>query len=114
MAVRTALLVIVLLLVGPAAPAPEAQGTAPAVPFTLLSREGRRPVPTTILNGQELIAVDTIASLFQVAVREDAGGLALTYRGRTAVLSQEQPMASVNGRVVSLPAPPVRVDRRWF
>jgi N-acetylmuramoyl-L-alanine amidase len=88
----------------------------PAAPLTLVSREGRRPVPTTIANGQELIALDDVASLFQVAVREDtlAGGITVTYRGRTIVLAADQPMASVNGRVVTLPAPPVRSGRRWL
>ena len=88
----------------------------PAAPLTLVSREGRRPVPTTIANGQELIALDDVASLFQVAVREDtlAGGITVTYRGRTIVLAADQAMASVNGRVVTLPAPPVRSGRRWL
>lgn len=83
----------------------------------LLSREGRRPVPTTVLSGQELIALDDVASLFQgVAVREDtlAGGLTITYRNRTIVASTDQPMASVNGRVVTLPAAAVRQGRRWL
>lgn len=95
---------------------PQAQGTAPATPLTLLSRDGRRPVPTTILSGQELIALDEVASLFQVAVREDslAGGLTLTYRGRTIVISSDQPMASVNGRVIALPSPAVRLGGRWL
>ena len=73
-------LAIVLFLL---ASLPQAQGTAPATPLTLLSREGRRPVPTIVLSGQELIALDDVATLFQVAVREDtlAGGLTITYRG---------------------------------
>lgn len=94
----------------------QAQGTPPPAPLTLVSREARRPVPTIVLSGQELIALDDIASLFQVAFSEDAltGGVTLSYRGRTIVASAEQPMASVNGRVVSLPSPLVRVGRRWF
>jgi N-acetylmuramoyl-L-alanine amidase len=88
----------------------------PAAPLTLVSREGRRPLATILANGQELIALDDIASLFQVAVREDtlAGGVTVTYRGRTIVLSADQPMVSVSGRVVTLPAPPVRSGRRWL
>jgi len=95
---------------------PQAQGTAPATPLTLLSRDGRRQVPTIVLSGQELIALDEVASLFQVAVREDtlAGGLTITYRGRTIVVSSDQPMASVSGRVVALPSPAVRSGNRWF
>lgn len=95
---------------------PQAQGTAPPTPLTLISREGRRPIPTTILSGQELISLDEVASLFQVSVREDAlaGGLTLTYKGRTIVVSADQPMASVSGRVVTLPSPAVRSGSRWL
>jgi N-acetylmuramoyl-L-alanine amidase len=69
-----------------------------------------------MLNGQEMLALDDIASMFQVTVREDAlaGGLTLTYKGRTVVVSPDQPMASINGRVVSLPLPAVRAGRRWL
>jgi N-acetylmuramoyl-L-alanine amidase len=73
-------------------------------------------VATTIVNGQELIALDDVASLFQVTVRDDtlAGGVTLTYKGRTIVISPDQPMASVNGRVVSLPSAAIRAGRRWL
>jgi len=93
---------------------PHAQGTAPPSPLTLISRDGRRPVPTTILNGQEFIALDDVASLFQLTVREDAlaGGVTISYKGRTIVASADQAMASVNGRVVTLPAPVLRSGRR--
>jgi N-acetylmuramoyl-L-alanine amidase len=95
---------------------PHAQGTTPASPLTIITREGRRPVPTTLLNGQEFIALDELASLFQLAVREDVlvGGITITYKGRTIVASADQAMASVNGRVVTLPAPVARVGRRLF
>jgi len=59
-----------------------AQGTAPATPLALITREGRRPIPTIILNSQEFIALDDVASMFQVAVREDAlaGGVTVSYK----------------------------------
>ena len=49
-------------------------------------------------------------------MREDtlAGGVTVTYRGRTIVMSADQPMASVSGRVVALPSPAVRSGRRWL
>lgn len=93
-----------------------AQGTPPAAPLILLTAEGRRPVPTIIQSGQELVSLDDVAGLFRVTVREDtlAGGVTVTYRGRTVVASADQPMASVNGQLVALPAPAVRVGNRWF
>ena len=92
----------------------QAQGTPPPAPLTMVTRDGRRAVPTVMLGGQELIALDDVGSLFQVAVAEDAptGSVTVTYRNRTIVLSAQQPIASVNGRVVSLPAPVTRSGRR--
>ena len=112
---RTAVFPIALLMLAPALLV-QAQGTPPPTPLTLITREARRPVPTTLLSGQELIALDDVASLFQVAFSEDSltGGVTLTYRGRTIVASAEQPMASVNGRIVTLPSPLVRSGRRWL
>jgi N-acetylmuramoyl-L-alanine amidase len=103
---------LLLLLI----PLLQAQGTPPPTPLMLVTRDARRPVPTTLLSGQELIALDDVAALFQVMVREDtlAGGLTITYKGRSIVASTDQPMASVNGRVVTLPAAAVRQGRRWL
>ena len=92
----------------------QAQGTPPPTPLTLIAREGRRAVPTVTVSGQELIALDEVATLFQVTVAEDAptGGVTVTYRNRTIVLSSTQPIASAGGRVVTLPAPVTRSGRR--
>jgi N-acetylmuramoyl-L-alanine amidase len=93
-----------------------AQGAPPPTPLTLITRDARRSVPTTVVGGQELIALDDVASLFQVALRDDpqAGGITVSYRGRTIVASADQPLASVNGRVVTLPSPVVRQGQRWL
>ncbi len=104
---------LVLLL----APTPHAQeGTAPATPLTLLSPDGRGPVPTVVLNGAELIALDDMAARFRITVREDtlAGGITLTHDGQTVVVSTDQPMASVSGRIVALPSAARRLGNRWF
>ena len=94
----------------------QAQGTPPPAPLTLITREARRPVPTTLLSGQELVGLDDVATLFQVTFAEDSltGGVTVSYRGRTIVVSADQPMASVNGRIVTLPSPLVRSGRRWL
>jgi N-acetylmuramoyl-L-alanine amidase len=114
-AVRVRISVVAILLLAIAAP-PHAQDSPASTPLTLISREGRRTVPTTMQGGREVIALDDVAALFQVAVKEDAlaGGVTVSYRGRNIVLSANRPMASVDGRIVTLPAPMVRVGRRWL
>ena len=37
----------------------------------------------------------------------------MAYKGRTIVLSQDQALASISGRLVSLPSPPTRIGNRW-
>jgi len=68
------------------------------------------------MSGQEMFALDDLARLFNVVVREDAaaGGLTVTAGTETIVLSVGQSLASLNGRLISLPAPPVREGRTWY
>ena len=103
-----AILVLLTALVGAQAPA--------ATSYTLVSREGRRALPATVVGGDEVVALDDVASAFQATLKEDAlaGGVTLTYRGRTIVAAANQATVSVNGRVAALPSPVVRSGRRWF
>jgi N-acetylmuramoyl-L-alanine amidase len=96
--------------------APAGQPAAPA-PYTVLSREARRPLPSRAIGGQEMFALDDLVKLFDLAVREDtlAGGLTVSTKTNTTIaLTPGQGLASVGGRVVSMPAPPVREGRSWF
>ncbi len=63
-----------------------------------------------------MFALDDLARLFDLVVREDAaaGGLTVTVRNQTIVLSPGQSLASVGGKLISLPAAPVRDGRAWF
>ena len=87
-----------------------------SAPYTVVSRDGRRPLPVRTVNGQEMFALDDLARLFALAVREDtaAGAITVTSGTQTIVLSPQQPLASVAGRMISLPAAPVRDGRAWF
>jgi N-acetylmuramoyl-L-alanine amidase len=83
--------------------------------LTLLSKDGRRTVPLSLVNGQEFVGLDDLTPLFQLTVREDAlGAVTVSYKGRTIVLTADQALASVAGRLVSLPAPTTRAGRRWL
>jgi len=111
---RTRSALVLLVCIAFAAPQ-QAQDTAPA-PLTLVSKDGRRALPTTNSGGRETIALDDIASLFQVSVREDslAGGFTITYRGKTIVASADRPTVSVDGVLVTLPSSITRSGRRWL
>jgi N-acetylmuramoyl-L-alanine amidase len=89
-------------------------GQTPDTSYTLLSREGRRALPFTVIDNQEMVALDDLAAAFQLAVREESGAITVSYRGRTIVLTAKQAIASAAGRLISLPSPPVRAAGRWF
>jgi N-acetylmuramoyl-L-alanine amidase len=84
--------------------------------LTVLSREGRKPIPLTLINNQEYVAVDDINTAFGTASKEDrlAGGLTINARGQSMILTADQNVLSVSGRLVSLPAPVLRRDNRWL
>jgi N-acetylmuramoyl-L-alanine amidase len=87
--------------------------TAPPPSLTLLARDGRRALPITMVGDQEFIALDDLAAAFQLVVHEEAQGvMTVSYNGRTIILTAEQALASVAGRLISLPAPPTRSGRR--
>jgi N-acetylmuramoyl-L-alanine amidase len=88
------------------------QPSAPAL--TLLAKDGRRSVPLTLSGDQELVALDDLAQAFQLSVQESLGAITVSYKSRTIVLTPDQTLASVAGRLISLPAPPTRSGRRWL
>jgi N-acetylmuramoyl-L-alanine amidase len=93
-----------------------AQAPQTPAPYTVISGEGRRPLASRVFTGQEMFAVEDLARLFDLSVKEDtiAGGLTITVRGQSILLSPNQEIASVAGRLISLPAPPAREGRAWF
>jgi N-acetylmuramoyl-L-alanine amidase len=102
--ITSAILVIVAATLG-------GQNAAPSL--TVLSRDGRRALPLTMAGDREMVALDDLAAAFQLAVREEAGALTVSYKGGTIILTPDQPLASVSGRLISLSAPPARIANRW-
>lgn len=90
---------------------------APPPPsLVVLTAEGRRPLPTSIAAGRQMVSLADLATVVPFTVREDvaAGGLSIVVEGTTIVLSLSQGLASVGTRVVSLPAAPVRSGTSWL
>ena len=88
----------------------------PAGGLTLITPEGRRLLETASIRGGEVVALDDLAALFRLDIGEDTGDRTLTVNtgGGPVVLTAGQPLASVNGQLVSLDAPAQRVGGRWF
>ena len=84
--------------------------------LTLISSDGRRTIETIEVRGRDLLALDELAALFQLDVREDsrAGTLTVSYGNQDVILTSNQQLVSVAGRLVSLRSPPRRVRRRWL
>ena len=86
--------------------------------LTVLAKDGRRSLPTTAVNEQDFVALDDLAAMFQLAVHEDSvGAITVSYKGKTIVLTLDQALASVSGRLIAMPAPPARgpaPGRRWL
>ncbi|MEO5741548.1 MAG: N-acetylmuramoyl-L-alanine amidase [Vicinamibacterales bacterium] len=85
-------------------------------PITVLSRDGRRTLPTVEVQGHQMVGLDDLASLLQLQVREDPAARAITatYKNQTIVLTPDQSLVSSSGRLVSLPAPLTRRGDRWL
>ncbi len=92
------------------------QSPAPRAPVTVLSREGRKALNVSTRDQRELLSLDELPEAFQLTVLEDAlaGGLTITYKNRSIILTPDQALASVSGRLVSLSGAPARDGRRWF
>jgi N-acetylmuramoyl-L-alanine amidase len=92
-----------------------AQAPAPA-PITVLASQGRRTLAVTTINNGDYLALDQVAAALGLTARDDrvTGASTVTTGQRSAVLAPDRTVVSVQGRLVSLAAPPVRQDGRMF
>ena len=93
-----------------------AQTPTTSSPITVLSREGRRTLPTVEVQGHQMVWLDDLAGFFQLQIRDDPAARAVTatYKTQTIVLTPDQSLVSASGRLVSLPAPLTRRANRWL
>ena len=111
-ALATISLVLTVALASPtSAPAQTA-----ASGLTLIDAAGRRPIATVTLGNQELISLADLGAVFRLDVAEDSRtrSMTVTSAGRRVVLTAEQALASVDGRLVSLDGPVRRAGGQWF
>jgi N-acetylmuramoyl-L-alanine amidase len=108
-----ALFVCLTMLAGTVTPRSEEQG---ATSLRVISREGPRSLAIVTVSNQEYVALDEVATLFGLTLREDrlAGGITATSGGRSIIITPDQPVVSVAGRLVSLATPPIRQGNRWL
>ena len=109
---RWPILAACLLLV---ATAPGASQTLDE-PLTLISTEGQRLLPTVSFDGRRMVDLRQLTALFGLTVGEDRqpGRLSLLRGDQVIVLTANQGLVSVAGRLVSLPAPPVERAGFWY
>ena len=89
-------------------------GQDASTPLTLLSRDGREAIPLTIVNSRPYIALADLATTFQLTVREETGAVTVAAGDRIIVLTVDRSLASADGQLVSLPAPPIRTGDQVF
>ena len=84
--------------------------------FTLISPTGLTTVYSVEDQNQEMLVLNDLAQLFQLDVSEDSrdGTLTVTYRGKSILLTEDQQLVSVTGRLVSLQTAPRRIQNRWI
>ena len=84
--------------------------------LTVISRDGRRPLPTVTIGGRTMVALTELLEPFGLRLGDDRQPGRLTLlRGTTVmVLTADDGIVSVAGRLESLSAPPVERGGVWF
>jgi len=83
--------------------------------YTIVTKDGRRSIPSRTSGNVDFLPLDQIAAIFGLTVREDrvAGGVLVSANGQQVTLSAGQPLVSLNGRFVSLSGPVGRQGNTW-
>ena len=112
MMTRRSLLAVCLLVLttGPAG------SQTPDQSLTLISADGRRALPTVTFDGRRMVALDELVDAFGLTVRDERrpGSLTVLRGDQVLVLTANQGLVSVDGRLVSLPSAPVQQDGDWY
>ncbi|MEE2791995.1 MAG: N-acetylmuramoyl-L-alanine amidase [Acidobacteriota bacterium] len=110
----TSLTLLVFSLLGITG-APAGSQTA-AAPFTLFTAEKQEPLPTVMFDEQRMVMLNDLATPFGLTfgVEQQANRLTVLKGDTVMVLTADDGIVSVDGRLVSLPSPPVERNGAWF
>jgi len=83
--------------------------------LTLVSSDGRQTVRTVRTRQRDMVALDDLAEIFELKIEElDDHTANVTVGGQVIILTADQQLVSVAGRLVSLRAAPRRADGQWL
>ena len=88
----------------------------PSESLTVISRDGRRPLPTVTVGGRTMVALTELMEPFGLRPGDDRqpGRLTLLRGTAVMVLTAGDGIVSVAGRLESLSAPPVERGGEWY
>ena len=88
----------------------------PDAPLTLVSAEGRLSLPTVVFDGRRMVDLRELAAPFDLSIADDRqpGRLTVLRGDQVMVLTANEGLVSVAGRLVSLPSPPVEREGVWY
>ena len=91
-------------------------GQPAAERLTVISRDGRRPLPTATIGGRTMVALTELMEPFGLRLGDDRqpGRLTLLRGTAVMVLTADDGIVSVAGRLASLSAPPVERGGVWY
>ena len=89
---------------------------SPDAPLTLVTPEGRQQLATVTLDGRRMVALGTLAPAFGLTLGNDRqpGRVTMFRNDAVMVLTADDEIVSVDGRLVSLPSAPVQRDDTWY
>jgi N-acetylmuramoyl-L-alanine amidase len=95
-----------LSVVAPVVPAAQ-ESPAGQSPLTVIFPGSSRQLQTYAVAGHEMVSLQDLSSLLALTMTEDqmTGGLTVSYKGKNITLTTGWALASVQGRLISLPAP---------
>ena len=83
--------------------------------LTLVSSDGRQTIRTVRTRQRDMVALDDLANIFGLEIESpDERTANVAFGGEIIILTVDQQLVSVAGRLVSLRAAPRRADEQWL